>query len=49
MRVNNGKRGCWHRYDIMFVNNKWLAWYYPDHVTREEQTALVKEFSGGVL
>ena len=43
MRLNNFKRGCWHKYDILFVNGKWVAWYYPAVSTPQEQAQSVKE------
>jgi hypothetical protein len=45
MRLNNAKRGCWHRYDIMFVGGKWIAWYYPAVQTAQEQMQSVKELT----
>ena len=36
MRLNNAKRGCWHKYDILFVKDRWVAWYYPAVATQQE-------------
>lgn len=43
MRLNNAKRGCWHKYDIMFVNGRWFAWYQEAVRTAQEQAGFVKE------
>jgi hypothetical protein len=45
MRLNNARRGAWHRYDIMFVNGRWIAWYYPDKFLVQEQVVAVQEMA----
>jgi len=43
MRLNNAKRGCWHKYDIQFVQGKWFAWYYPAVETAQEKAEGINE------
>lgn len=42
MRLNNMKRGAFHKYDIMFVEGRWVAWFIPYQFTAEEQAMLAR-------
>ena len=47
MRVNNQKRGAAHKYDVMFANGKWFAWFVPYQITQDEKMSLNKEMMNG--
>lgn len=50
MLLNNAKRGCWHKYDIMYVEkeNRWYAWYQKAVLTTEESFIVEKDLSSEV-
>lgn len=44
MRLNNLKRGAFHKYDITYVESqkKWFAWFVPYQFTAEERANLAR-------
>jgi hypothetical protein len=48
MRLNNAKRGCWHKYDILYANGRWVAWYYPAIETAEEKAKATNELTNEI-